>query len=90
MVAEEVASIAKTYRRIDKGALNIYIYICIDAYISYIPLESLSSQSSYTHSEACILGVICCRLLEFVGDWGNDVGSAFIHNSPLKGIGVRE
>ena len=39
MVAGEVASIAKTYRRISKYALNMYI----DAYISHIPLESLSS-----------------------------------------------
>ena len=39
MVAWEVASIAKTYRRISKYALNMYI----DACISHIPLESLSS-----------------------------------------------
>ena len=53
MVAGEVASIAKTYRRISKCALNMYI----DAYISHIPLESLSSQSSHTHLQAC-LGVL--------------------------------
>ena len=33
MVAGEVAGIAKTYRRISKYALNMYI----DAYISHIP-----------------------------------------------------
>ena len=49
MVAGEVASIAKTYRRISKCALNMYI----DAYISHIPLESLSSQSSHTQLQAC-------------------------------------
>ena len=49
MVAGEVASIAKTYRRISKCALNMYI----DAYSSNIPLESPSSQSSHTHLQAC-------------------------------------
>ena len=53
MAAGEVASIAKTYRRISKCALNMYI----DAYISHIPLESLSSQSSHTHLQACTKGV---------------------------------
>ena len=51
MVAAEVGSIAKTYRRIRKCALNMYI----DAYISHIPLESLSSQSSHTQVQACPL-----------------------------------
>ena len=51
MVAGEVASIAKTYRRISKCALNM----CIDAYISHIPLESLSFQSSHTQVQACIM-----------------------------------
>ena len=49
MVAGKVASIAKTYRRISKCAMNMYI----DAYISHIPSESLSSQSSHTHLQAC-------------------------------------
>ena len=53
LVTGEMASIAKTYRRISKCALNMYI----DAYISYIPLESLSSQSSHTHLQACTKGV---------------------------------
>ena len=44
MAAGEVASIAKTYRRISKCALNMYI----DAYIYHIALKSLSSQLSYT------------------------------------------
>ena len=39
MVAGEVASIAKTYRGMSKYALNMYFH----AYISYIPLKSLSS-----------------------------------------------
>ena len=56
MVAGEVASIAKTYRRISKCALNMYI----DAYISHIPLESLSSQSSHTHLQACLS--YCARM----------------------------
>ena len=53
MVAGEVASVAKTYRLISKYALNMYI----DAYISHIPLEALSSQSSHTHLQACTKGV---------------------------------
>ena len=40
LVAGQVASITKKYRRISKCALNMYI----DTYISHIPLESLSSQ----------------------------------------------
>ena len=48
-----VAGIAKTYRRISKCALNMYI----DTYISHILLESLSSQSSHTHLQACTKGV---------------------------------
>ena len=49
MVTGEVAIIAKTYRSISKYASNMYI----DAYISNIPVESLSSQSSHTHLQAC-------------------------------------
>ena len=50
MVTGEVASIAKTYSHISKCALNMYI----DVHISHIPLESLSSQLSYTQVQACM------------------------------------
>merc|ERR1712216_171119 len=49
MMAGEVASIAKTYRSISKCALNMYI----DAYVSHVPLEPLSSSSSHTQVQAC-------------------------------------
>ena len=50
VVAGEVASIAKTYRRISKCALNMYI----DAYISHILLESPPSQSSRIQLQAWV------------------------------------
>ena len=53
MVVGEVVSIAKKCRRISICALNMYV----SAYVSHIPLESLSSQSSYTPAQTCYYGV---------------------------------
>ena len=61
MVAGQVRSIAKAYRRISKCALNMYI----DAYISHIPLESLSS---HTHLQTCRQGVLGLSLQEHTSE----------------------
>ena len=51
MVAWEVASIAKTYKRINKYALNMYVR----AYISYFLVKSLLSNYHPTEAQACKL-----------------------------------
>ena len=73
----------------------VYIYIYIYIYISHTPLESLSSQSSHTQLQACLLVLDISRLVDTCCIQSRRVllypGSMLpnLHNSPDSSIGVK-